>query len=327
MRSGSEKDYQIFHLINGTQHRACHLYILPLIDESGNCLGASAVFRSSGISDGLAPTPAAQALVPPKKLREAIDDAAGLAEQIPFAVLMITGFSSLPDGLAQLCRQRSRAQDLIGLWEEGCLLVLWPGCSESIAEDRMKQIENAWLQLPHRELSNRKLMYALSRVQSGDSIDSILERGHASLTAKARSDESTDSSRGLLDWLDGSPDSEAPLEAVMVTSVPPALVREKLRGFIADHDAEIVHVEEDQVQLRMSVRYATKDRRRSERRADFDVSVVIKQNDDRQKSTRVTVGFQAVKVRDRRTVEIRDCAKQVATQLQRYLVAEFVTPL
>ena len=322
IRSGSEKNYRVFHFVNGSQHRGCQMYLWPLIEADGRCSGATMVFRAVSSHDGLTATPSTQELAPLKKLRESIEDAAGLSDQCVFSVLMIQGFCSLPTGLAELCRQRSRTQDLIGLWNDTCLVVLWPGCDQEIAKQRKTQIETAWRQLPGGRISGLKLAFGLTGVQAGDTLERIVERVGNNGTAR---DGTADSTRGLLDWLDGSADNEAPLEAIMVTSVTPMIAREKVRGFITDQNATITSVEDDYVKLRLTVHYATNDRRRSDRRACFDMTISLVQIDGRTSMTQITVQFQAVKVRDRRTAESRECAKQIAKELCRYLMAEFVT--
>ncbi len=144
VRTCAERQNRVFHRVNGTQHRLSQLFVWPLLDANGHCFGAAAVFRANNCHDGLASTPLANDLVPPQKLRDAIEEAIPLSEQSPFCVLEITGFDSLPQGLVDICRQRTRSRDLIGLIENGRLLVLWQGCEERVARERGEQIQTAW---------------------------------------------------------------------------------------------------------------------------------------------------------------------------------------
>ncbi len=125
-----------------------------------------------------------------------------------------------------------------------------------------------------------------------------------------------------MDWLDGGSDTDEPMEIRLITPVTKMLTSEKLRGFITDHQADIVTVAEDRVQLRMAVMYSTGGRRRSERRADFNVMIQLSRLETKHGGTSIHVVFQPVKVRDRRNLEMRQCVQQIIVALRSYLMAD-----
>jgi epoxyqueuosine reductase QueG len=109
---------------------------------------------------------------------------------------------------------------------------------------------------------------------------------------------------------------------------------EKLRGFVADHNAEILRVGKNELEIRMTARFRVKDRRRSDHRMDFHIKMSIDEQPTTHRSaagsvlqgteTIVSVELKPVRIRDRRSSEEKEASKQVIASLKSYLMAEVV---
>ncbi len=130
-------------------------------------------------------------------------------------------------------------------------------------------------------------------------------------------------------WLSGwfeSEDHPADREYDIVTPVPIDLAIEKLRGFIADHNAEIISVNENQVSIKLNSLYSPGGRRRIDTQIALRVELTLSElKQDKPTAltpskTNVHVILQPVRNRDRRSSELEACFGQVLASLRSYLM-------
>ena len=138
---------------------------------------------------------------------------------------------------------------------------------------------------------------------------------------------------GWFRWLDRNSGGSSK-DVKLSTPVPLDLVVEKLRGFVADHNAEILRVGKSDLEIRMTARFRVKDRRRSDHCMDFHVKMTLDERPTSHRSangnllhgteTVISVTLKPVRIRDRRSSEVKAAAKQVLSSLRSYLMAEIV---
>jgi hypothetical protein len=75
-----------------------------------------------------------------------------------------------------------------------------------------------------------------------------------------------------MSWF-GSTEPERVLERTLITPVPINMAVEKLRGFVADHSAEIMTIEQDYVALKLDGRQLPVNRRNGDRNSPFLVEM------------------------------------------------------
>ncbi len=117
-----------------------------------------------------------------------------------------------------------------------------------------------------------------------------------------------------------------------MTAVPLQLTFEKLRGFVLDHNARIVSIKNDRVELHIDAEAARCGRRRADRTIGFAVELHLAEQrvptaatdgrpPGRIARTRVRVGIRLKKARDRRSSDALGRANMVLASLKSYLMA------
>ncbi len=114
-----------------------------------------------------------------------------------------------------------------------------------------------------------------------------------------------------------------------MASVPLNVAAEKIRGFIADHEAEIVRVEENHIVLAVNVKHFEPQRRSSDRPAFLSVELTVREITPSQRFEGACGGAQTVAevtIRPRRERDRRSRTNEQATlilaSLKAYLVAQ-----
>src|SRR5690606_34889487 len=135
-------------------------------------------------------------------------------------------------------------------------------------------------------------------------------------------------SRGWFSWLRAAP-PETLLERTLITAVPLPVAAEKLRGFVADHHAEIVAIDEDHVVLHLEVQNDSGGRRKVDKAMPFQIElrfseVRLPAEDGRpQVSTRTLIraAVRPRRNRDRRRRDAVDLARRLISSVKSYLMA------
>ncbi len=123
-------------------------------------------------------------------------------------------------------------------------------------------------------------------------------------------------------WGRTASSEEVLCECRLSTNVPLPLVAEKLRGFVADHKAEIVTISSEQVVLHVTTATFQQNRRSSDRPIPFRMQLdFTEMKTELLDFTIVHVRLSPVRHRDRRTTA-RDASRMLVNSLQCYLVAQ-----
>ncbi len=254
---------------------------------------------------------------------------------------------------ADLLRKNARSHDLVCRYggEEFCLLA--PGTDNATATKRAEAIRAAVAAAPIKALGGKSVTasFGVTEYQAGDSAETILARAdRALLRAKdsgrnrviqlgsGRLDKSTDpipARKRWASWLPWSVDTEQSIREVRLVSPGPTdLTIEKFRGFVADHNAEVVAVGEQQVTVRLAVSYHEGGRRTADHNVQCEMQLSFTEQtlngaDDNKprigQNTLMHVKIRLIRNRDRRSKAGRICTNRIIASLRSYLMATLAT--
>jgi diguanylate cyclase (GGDEF)-like protein/PAS domain S-box-containing protein len=244
---------------------------------------------------------------------------------------------------AALMRRFSRAGDLVARYGGEEFVLLCAETDNATATSRADEIRRELASLPQECLNGKCLTasFGVTEVQDGDTPETMLRRSdRALLQAKDQgrncvvqlgsgmnNEKSTASGSGWLSWLTGGTTLDQVLEQTLETAVPLKVTAEKLRGFVADHHAEIVKIENDSIILNMHGTQNT-NRRSSDRSMGFRIELELVEAEIQPaghtqltSGTQIFVVIRPLRHRDRRRENLADRARQILVSLKSYLVA------
>lgn len=250
---------------------------------------------------------------------------------------------------ASLLRSQSRDGDLVARYGGEEFLLLAVSCDNATGAKRAEVLRQLLEATPIDALGGTHITasFGVTEYQSGDSAETVLARAdRALLKAKDNgrnrvvqlglgkmSEVAEPSHRaGWFDWLMGTEDTSTTAVDIL-TPVPVDLAIEKLRGFIADHHAEIINVDEDQLSLKVVSGSTPGGRRRVDHKIWFHAVLTLSeaQKDEllTEKatpgcSTKVHLELKPIRNRDRRRREMKDAIKQVVASFRCYLMGEII---
>jgi diguanylate cyclase (GGDEF)-like protein/PAS domain S-box-containing protein len=250
---------------------------------------------------------------------------------------------------AAVLKAHSRDGDLVARYGGEEFLLVADNCDNATAASRAESIRAALEKTPLPSLNNESVTasFGVTQFQAGDTAESVLARSdRALLKAKdngrnrviqlgSGSDQAIKDNQtklGWFNWLSGSSVDKSG-EFDIVTPVPVDLAIEKLRGFIADHGAEIIVVKENQVSIKVNATYCSGGRRRVDQRMAIQAQLTLSETaQDRgaaakpgkslRSLTNVHVNLKPLRNRDRRGRDVSACYSQVISSLRSYLMGE-----
>lgn len=240
---------------------------------------------------------------------------------------VLKGFVKLLEGA---CRQ----EDLVARYGGEEFAIVCPGCSLKAAAQRAETIRRVVAQAPQPALGGRCVTasFGAAAAEGDDTPATIVRRCDAALyQAKgsgrncvvARSDSAPQSDADATRSAAG----QSPLvEEELLTMVPLAVAVEKLRGFIVDHDAEIIIAEDARLRVQVNSGQFKLSRRLSDRRMNWFIDVRL---EDLSRDNHVTArGFSKAVSQTRLRVSVsavreRDRRRQNVVEMARHLLAAF----
>lgn len=251
---------------------------------------------------------------------------------------------------ANLLRSQSRDGDLVARYGGEEFLLLARACDNATGAKRAEVLRHMLETTPIEAIDNECITasFGVTEFQSGDTAETILARAdRALLKAKdngrnrvvqlglGRMSEVSEPAHrgGWFDWLIGTDEVTTTMVDIL-TPVPADLAIEKLRGFIADHHAEIVKVSENQLSLKVLSGSTPGGRRRVDHRIAFHAVLTLSeaQKDEMLNekanpgcSTKVHLELKPIRNRDRRRREMKDAVTQVVSSFRCYLMGEIIS--
>ncbi|QDT69942.1 putative diguanylate cyclase YdaM [Planctomycetes bacterium MalM25] len=252
---------------------------------------------------------------------------------------------------ASLMKSLCRSGDLVARYGGEEFAILCADCNNATAAQRAEIIRKKLSETPHSYLGGKHITasFGVTELQPGDTPETLLRRSdRALLRAKDQGrNQVVQLGDGMQEpettkggWWDSLKRLVSPItrggsliEARLVTNVPIELAVDKLRGFIADRDAQILKTSENYLRLMTEVRGAGGNRRASDQPVDFIVDLELAQEHiERSNSsglasgkyvqTNIDIKIQPRRDRDRRQSRIIDRARQLQSSLQSYLMAK-----
>jgi diguanylate cyclase (GGDEF)-like protein len=281
--------------------------------------------------------------------------AAHQQQQVPCSLLMcdLDRFKQVNDtyghqagddvikSLASLLKSSCRPGDLVARYGGEEFVVLCADCDNASAAQRAKQAGKALGQIAQPKMGGRAVTVSIgvTEVQPGDTPETMLRRAdRALLMAKAAgrntvmqlgsgSGSETESSRATARSFKSGRSNDL-FEQHLVTPVPVRIAVEKLRGFVADHQARIVSVDSNQVRIEISDKPVGRLRRLTDRPATYCLDVQMEERGA--ESTPPQVGATRTKIkvrvstratRNRRQSEVTARARGLLVSFRSYLMA------
>ena len=244
---------------------------------------------------------------------------------------------------AALLQRNARSGDLVARYGGEEFVILYADCDNAAATRRAEELRRKVAEQPQPALGDTCLTasFGVTEIQAGDTPETFLRRADRALLA------AKDEGRNLvvqlgtgigserswshfrwLAWL-YNPPGEQLLEQYLVTVVPLKVAAEKLRGFAADHSAEVVVLDDHRVALKISGQHSQFMRRWSDRPVPFMIELTLHEravpNTDRRPlgsvRTIIQVAIRPQRARDRRRRDAHERARQLLLSLKAYLMA------
>ncbi|MBS0210869.1 MAG: diguanylate cyclase [Planctomycetes bacterium] len=244
---------------------------------------------------------------------------------------------------AHLLQNAVRTGDLVSRYGGEEFTMLCADCDLASVNARAEEIRMAFAQLPQSDLEGRcvSASFGVTEVQPGDTADSLLARADRALLIAKETGRNRVVQLGS--GSGGAHDDESPTKTLLaggdillsqelMTQSPIDRTIDKLHGFVADHQGEVVAIEGNEVQIRLG-----NDESLFRRKGDRQVTVLmnlrmIEEHPQAERGTssgltrtRIKLEIRPAKSRDRRKAESIERAKQMLISLRSYMMATEVS--
>jgi diguanylate cyclase (GGDEF)-like protein/putative nucleotidyltransferase with HDIG domain/PAS domain S-box-containing protein len=253
---------------------------------------------------------------------------------------------------ASLLQRNARPEDLVARYGGEEFVLLCADCDGATASRRADEIRRQLSEMPQSALSGNRITasFGVTEIQNGDTPDTMLRRADRGLLqakdngrnqvvqlgAGIVGRERTPGKGGLASWFNwfGTAVEDSLIDQQLITSVPLKLSVEKLRGFVADHGAQILEIKSSDVKLCIEGDAIQNQRRASDRSVPYLIDLhfeeYIEKSEGRKPTmlskTLVHVLIKPKRSRDRRVRDAEDRARQLLNSLKAYLVAQEFKP-
>lgn len=250
---------------------------------------------------------------------------------------------------ASILSGHSRDGDLVARYGGEEFLLLAVNCDIATATHRAEAIRNMLERTPLPSLGNESVTasFGVTEYQLGDSPESLVSRADRALlkakdngrnrvvqlgSGQKRDSANEPAKRSWLGWFEVEAGDVAS-EFQIRTPVPVDIVIEKLRGFIADHNAEVINVSENQLSVKVNAVCSQGGRRRVDKHIAFRVKFTLEETEkvdagfgvgSAHINTNAFVHIEPIRNRDRRSSELAVCIEQIVASVKSYLMGEVI---
>ncbi|MCI0358477.1 MAG: diguanylate cyclase [Planctomycetaceae bacterium] len=246
---------------------------------------------------------------------------------------------------ATLLRRHCRSGDLVARYGGEEFVMLCADCDNGTATCRAEELRCELAELPMPALDGKCITasFGVTELQAGDTPETMLRRADRALYQAKEigrnavvqlgtgigGEEPQQKRTGWWAWLLGS-SPEQVLERNLASSVPLNLVVEKLRGFVADHFAQIESIDERQLVLHIDGENSSLLRRSGDRPIPFLIKINLEEfpagtdrlSAGRMLRTLLRVTIRPQRSRDRRRRGVLENAQRLLASLKSYLMAQ-----
>lgn len=240
---------------------------------------------------------------------------------------------------AHLLQNAVRTGDLVSRYGGEEFTMLCADCDLASATARAEEIRLAFSQFQQSDLDGRcvSASFGVTEVQPGDTADTLLARADRGLLIAKETGRNRVVQLGS--GSGGGQEDEAPTKTLMaggdillsqelMTQSPIDRTVEKLHGFVADHQGQVVAIEGNEVQIRLGGSDSLF-RRKGDRQVAILMNLRLKEEQAVADAkgfagmtrTRIMLEIRPFKSRDRRRAEAIERAKQMLISLRSYLMA------
>ena len=242
--------------------------------------------------------------------------------------------------LASLLKSGCRAGDLVARYGGEEFVILCADCNNATAARRAEHVRIALNQIPQPRMEGRTVScsFGVTEIQPGDTPETMLRRAdRALLQAKEKGRNcvvqlgmgSTEGENSAETTPKKSSEEEDLVQKTLVTPVPFKMAVEKLRGFVADHQAKILTIDRNHIVMEIANEQSSWLRRLSDRPVVFLMDLIFEEEKTADKKgthrtvqrTRIHARIRPNKVRNRRREELQRQAMQVLVSFRSYLMA------
>jgi diguanylate cyclase (GGDEF)-like protein/PAS domain S-box-containing protein len=248
--------------------------------------------------------------------------------------------------LAAVLKSSCLPGDLVARYGGEEFVLLCTDCDNAAATSRAEQIRRKLSRLPQMKIGSRSVTasFGVTEIQPGDTPETMFRRAdRALLHAKAKGrncvvqlgagsgrnqPQTKDKAKGRAA---DSPENFKLFEKKLITPVPVKIAVEKLRGFIADHNAKISSLDGNHLCLKIEDLQTSRLRRLTDRPTAFLIDLTIeeerspKSDVDSHSSDLVRTGIRVVvtpeNTRNRRRNDVLLRARELFISLRAYLMA------
>ena len=244
---------------------------------------------------------------------------------------------------ASLLKSMCRSGDLVARYGGEEFAILCADCTNAAAARKADDIRRSLSEVKHSCLGNNSITasFGVTELQIGDTPETMLRRAdRALLQAKDQGrNQVVQLGDGMMGekvkrswWPFLSWGSRALVETTLSTAVPIEVAVQKLRGFIADQDAKIIKVNENELQLAVTDSNPKLARRAHDRPVTFLIELKLSQHQTERSNTQgmasgiyaetqVEVVIRPRRDRDRRREATFERARRLLSSLKSYLMA------
>lgn len=246
--------------------------------------------------------------------------------------------------LATLLKSSCRPGDLVARYGGEEFVMLCADCDNAAAARRADELRKRLEQTPQPALGGRSITasFGVTVIQPGDTSETMLRRADRGLLIAKGKGRNTvvqlgagsDDSQGAITpiiWGQTAPGNNGCFSTELKTPMPLPVLREKLLGFVADHQAKVLHQDDESVVMRLENR-GQPQRRRADRNVSFEVALTLSRRTDQQAvdngAGKSRIPYSCIQVaihprrpRDRRRDGIEAAAREVIASLRSYLGA------
>ncbi|HBJ35932.1 MAG TPA: diguanylate cyclase [Planctomycetaceae bacterium] len=252
--------------------------------------------------------------------------------------------------VAQLLTSQSRPNDLVCRYGGEEFVVICPEIDVVSATRRAEAIRLAVEETDLSMLDNTHITasFGVTQMQLGDTAESVFARADRALLQAKETGRNQVIQLGVggvfkpfnveqekKSWLSrlfSKSSQESGLKARITTPVPMDLAIEKLRGFLADHKAEVLHVSTGKMQIRLEVAKKADARRSFRSHMSFLIDLKIYESFVESKSSSLDRGPQQQRTTvevtltpesgSRRAEDVTACARRAVVGLNCYLIGK-----
>jgi diguanylate cyclase (GGDEF)-like protein/PAS domain S-box-containing protein len=245
---------------------------------------------------------------------------------------------------AALLRRHCRSGDLVARYGGEEFVMLCSDCDNNTATRRAEELRAELAEFAMQALEGKSITssFGVTELQPGDTPETMLRRADRALYQAKEAGRNTvvqlgsgiggeeppPKPVGWFAWLRGAV-PEHVLQRTLATSMPLNVVVEKMRGFVADHFAQIDAIDDQHVALRIEGESSATFRRSTDRPVPFLLEVHFEEFrpplDNRAVArfrTLAHVTIRPQRSRDRRRRDVLERAQRLLASLRSYLVAQ-----